>query len=86
MSLKELSKTKAGQDSIYVDALLDIGAAGQVLLRAAYTNGLGASITPAVSESRTAALLGLDEETEEAVYFFKVGIPEHNSTERRSPI
>ncbi|MBX9686238.1 MAG: nitroreductase family protein [Candidatus Obscuribacterales bacterium] len=70
----------------YFDMLIDVGAAGQALVTAAYKNGLGTWMTPALSESLAAKILGLDQNKQEALYFFKVGIPQKPTGERRTPI
>jgi hypothetical protein len=49
-------------------------------------------MTPALSETQSAKILGLNVDTnnsEEALYFFKVGVPERSQKvreEKRSPI
>jgi SagB-type dehydrogenase family enzyme len=59
----------------YVNLLIQIGEIGQEVLQAACRRGLGAWPTPAVHESRAAALLELDMAQRDALYFTKVGPP-----------
>jgi hypothetical protein len=86
VSFAELKTASYGYPSSYVDLLRQLGAAGQVLIESVYKHGLGAWMTPALSETLAAKLLGLDERVEEALYFFKIGLPEQPCQERRSPI
>jgi hypothetical protein len=89
VSLKEFQVKRALNPSNYFEMLVLLGAAGQALLNSAYRNGLGAWMTPAISESMSAKIMGLNAAEEEALYFFKVGIPQRADdakNERRTPI
>lgn len=78
----------------YFEMLVLLGAAGQALVNATSRHGLGCWMTPALSETLSTKILGLVGDEEEALYFFKVGIPErpeeraaeHREGEKRSPI
>lgn len=89
ISLSELAKQRESNPHDYFELIVALGAVGQALVNAAYENGLGCWMTPAVSESLAAKILGLNSSEEEALYFFKVGIPERAPEvreEKRSPI
>ena len=101
VSLAELAKLHrnigiTGGDSTsprnYFEMMVLLGAAGQALVNSAYNYGLGCWMTPALSETQSAKILGLNksaDDSEEALYFFKVGIPERVQAarqEKRSPI
>lgn len=81
----DAARTSASPDG-YVDTFLALGQAGQALVRSACQLQLGAWMTPAISESKCAALLGLDTQRQEALYFMKIGVPEEPHGARRSPI
>lgn len=84
---EELRHPSPGTPTNYVDLFVQLGAAGQALIESVARHELGTWMTPALSESLAANLLGLDEAREEALYFFKVGEPATApSDERRSPI
>jgi hypothetical protein len=54
----------------------------------ATASGLGSWMTPAVSETIAAKILALNG-SEEALYFFKIGIPDEgtkDSSDKRSPL
>lgn len=57
----------------YINLLIQLGEFGQEVLQAAYALGLGGWMTPAITESKAAELLALDEEREDAMYFLKIG-------------
>jgi SagB-type dehydrogenase family enzyme len=59
----------------YLNLLIQLGEFGQEVLQAMCRRGLGAWMTPAVTESKAAALLQLDPMRQEAMYFIKVGPP-----------
>jgi hypothetical protein len=89
VSLSALSDNSRTKPKNYFELILLLGAAGQALVNAVYRAGLGCWMTPALSESLAAKILGLDAHKEEALYFFKIGIPERAAIatdERRSPI
>lgn len=81
----DAARTSTSPDG-YMDTFLALGQAGQALVRSACLLQLGAWMTPAISESKCAALLGLDVQRQEALYFIKVGVPEQPHGARRSPI
>jgi SagB-type dehydrogenase family enzyme len=90
VSLEELARqNKAGIfPSNYFEMLLLLGEAGQALLNVATASGLGSWMTPAVSETIAAKILALNG-SEEALYFFKIGIPDEgtkDSSDKRSPL
>lgn len=88
VSFDELAKHAETNPKNYFEMILLLGEAGQALVNAVYKRGLGTWMTPAVSESLSGKILGLDS-NQEALYFFKVGIPERakvETEERRSPI
>lgn len=89
VSLSELAKQSSANPRSYFEMIVLLGAAGQALINSVYKHGLGAWMTPALSESTASKILGLKENEEEALYFFKVGVParaEVKAEERRSPI
>jgi SagB-type dehydrogenase family enzyme len=59
----------------YINLLIQIGEFAQEVLQAAYQLGLAGWLTPAVAESRAAALLGLDKvgSDADAMYYMKLG-------------
>ncbi|MFJ3927531.1 nitroreductase family protein [Streptomyces sp. NPDC090022] len=59
----------------YMNLLIQIGEFAQELLQAGYQLGLGGWLTPAIAESRAAALLGLDriDSDADAMYYLKLG-------------
>lgn len=57
----------------YINLLIQVGEYGQELLQAAYQSGLVGWMTPAVTESKAATLLGLDAQALDIVYFLKFG-------------
>jgi SagB-type dehydrogenase family enzyme len=60
----------------YLHVLMQVGALGQELLMAATELGLGGWTTPAIHESRTAALLGLPaDDAVDALSIVKLGLP-----------
>lgn len=87
VSLAEPAKLDELVPRNYFEVILLLGAAGQALLNSAYSRGLGCWMTPALSESLAARILNLNDH-EEALYFFKVGIPDRGDAggEKRSPI
>lgn len=89
VNFDELKKKNANSNpKSYFEMILQLGAAGQALLNTVYKHELGSWMTPAVSESMAAKILGLDPDKHESLYFFKVGIPQRaeDKNERRSPI
>lgn len=100
VSLSELAKGQSSSNSSaqvniprsYFEMIVLLGAAGQALVNSAYSHNLGCWMTPALSETQSAKILGLNSDAndnEEALYFFKVGIPERSQIvreEKRSPI
>jgi hypothetical protein len=100
VSLSKLAKSKTSNNSggsantprNYFEMIVLLGAAGQALVNSAYSHNLGCWMTPALSETQSAKILGLNVDTnnsEEALYFFKVGVPERSQKvreEKRSPI
>lgn len=89
VSLEALKdKNSVDTPASYFEMIVQLGAAGQALLNTVYKHDLGSWMTPAVSESVAAKILGLDSSLEESLYFFKVGIPQRaeDKSERRSPI
>lgn len=89
VSLEELAKSRQEYPRNYFEMILLLGAAGQALVNSVTKAGLGTWMTPALSESLSAKILGLDPNKEEALYFFKVGIPERvaeKREEKRTPI
>ncbi len=88
VNIAELAKQQESSPANYTEMIMLLGEAGQALVNAVYANGLGTWMTPAVSESLSAKILRLNND-EEALYFFKVGIPQRAASvteERRSPI
>lgn len=59
----------------YLNLLIQLGEFGQEVLQAISRRGLGAWMTPAITESKAAALLQLDPWRQDAMYFIKVGPP-----------
>lgn len=59
----------------YLNLIIQLGEIGQEFLMSAYSRRLAGWMTPAVTESAAAGLLGLDLSTEEALYFLKLGPP-----------
>ncbi len=59
----------------YVNLLVQLGEIGQEFLNAAYSEGLGGWLTSAVHETKSAHMLGLDENAEDVLYFIKFGVP-----------
>ena len=91
VSLKELQSNHQLNPSNYFEMIVLLGAAGQALVNSVYRHGLGTWMTPAVSESMSAKILGLNTDEQEALYFFKVGTPQRandddTKNERRTPI
>lgn len=82
------NRNSADNPKSYFEMIIQLGAAGQALLNTVYKHELGSWMTPAVSETMAAKILGLDQTREESLYFFKVGIPQRaeEKDERRSPI
>lgn len=65
----------------YIHLLIQLGELGQELLMAAYELGLGGWTTPAIHESRAAALLGLPEDDAlDVLSMVKLGRPPPRST------
>lgn len=69
----------------YINLLVQVGEFGQEVLQAAYAVGLGGWLTPAVDERTSADLLGLDSDSEDAMYFLKLGYPHPHSVKRSGP-
>lgn len=59
----------------YINLLIQMGEFGQEVLQAISRRGLGAWMTPAITESKAAALLRLGPLHQDAMYFIKVGPP-----------
>ncbi len=59
----------------YLNLLIQLGEFGQEVLQAISRRGLGAWMTPAITESKAGALLRLDPLRQDAMYFLKVGPP-----------
>lgn len=66
----------------YLNLLIQLGEFGQEVLQAMSRRGLGAWMTPAITESKAAALLQLDSSQQDAMYFIKVGPPPQKSRGR----
>jgi SagB-type dehydrogenase family enzyme len=62
----------------YVNLLIQLGEICQEMLQAAYRRGLAGWPTPAIHESKAAALLRLDENKRDVMYFVKIGPPRDN--------
>lgn len=89
VSLSELAKHEKSNPRSYFEMIALLGSIGQALVSSVYKHGLGCWMTPALSETLSAQILGLSPNDEEALYFFKVGIPERAlaaTGEKRSPI
>lgn len=89
VSLEELAQKHVDNPESYFEMIVLLGALGQALVNSVTRHGLGTWMTPALSETLSAKILGLDSSKEEALYFFKVGIPERaaeNREEKRTPI
>lgn len=94
VSMAKMARHEGNSPRNYFEMLVLLGAAGQALVNAASGHGLGCWMTPALSETLSTKILGLAADDEEALYFFKVGIPERaderaadgREGEKRSPI
>lgn len=63
----------------YINLLIQAGEFGQELYVSASKYLLSGWGTPAVHESKCAALIGFDRSKEDVVYFFKIGVPTSNA-------
>lgn len=59
----------------YLNLLIQIGEFGQEVLQAMNCRGLGAWMTPAITETKASGLLELDPLRQDAMYFIKIGPP-----------